>query len=1101
MGDVTINDAIDLKHILTPRHRGDRLDALNDKGYHKIYEALFRVASAEKSSYGKATKANVKSQAAARLASCASVLRLAVEAGVRKLKQRSVKALIDHFTQTLPLPSGAFCEPLSLDYTKALRVILEFQPHVEHFGTAEWNLLVNFCCEGIKTHQGASGDPASSFSTDLSVRLASNGTPSKNSGATGLSGSSQDPGLQSKSIAEELVLSLEQLLLPDKMPSIDSAQSIFATFVQFLQLTAAVGRAHHAAFSAFNRCLSRTRTDYISLTQEAITQALPLIRRLWATKSASLRDEMLVTLIHAQDYLEKMVRDDRDLDVPAELERLLDVVQMEYSKRLDREQLQLEDVALSLGLVGYGSIADVVDSMISSIDLNGPALLTDSALSFLTVLLELRRSENPGLVSMTTERLIHWLISRWSPAKLTDRYAAFQYAQQANPGLVFDLLAACMGWLRHEIPSEIVPAYGTLAQAWVSHIQNQELIRYLLLLGDPSPSSGWNELGEWAKLDDQQETGVSHRQNEYIILEFCTSEFDRALGSWNAQVSERVQYINSDMPEDISKAVAWSGLKHMVNKLSSALEIRRMAERDHIGQVDLDDMDIDDGFESQRSLLKREAADADFPRHYADRILVHLGQQCLQAYDLWSQDLNDDLSETGTSLYQWFIDVALEKGIASSKVQMDIANLLQRLLQVEPDYAKGISTLSSVRTSLLKVLQDGDMSVKFHVTERIEDIFALFVLKRHDAIFEDVLSSLPRDADWKAGIALRMLVLARLASSWYTLLRRCVYHIFETPGLIPDAAGHAARCLSEVSKRLKLRDSRELLGLFLPQILYTWLETQPLQLIPFSIFGYDSLLELLRDIRHEATSQLVMRGHDDQVASLAASLSVRFEDLIIQSFDKAMAYSVARDISLPPAEGSTHHVGGEVRIRKRLGKDAFLLQVQLRFAQTVALFFRCVEQEDQVERAFQKRPHFEYAAEIWMQIKGFSCSESALPVNQQPSFRARYLLDEIHHLCHRTKHDATQIWKPSLLTFILRTLLDSIHPALGSLHACSVIRRVRILVSIAGDSILRDYPLEMLLHSLRPFLTDPQCAEDTIVQTGSHDSVIIWRALWTLAEF
>ena len=502
---------------------------------------------------------------------------------------------------------------------------------------------------------------------------------------------------------------------------------------------------------------------------------------------------------------------------------------------------------------------------------------------------------------------------------------------------------------------------------------------------------------------------------------------------------------------------------------------------------------------ASRGFLRDLVSQALLNRHDADALLVHLGEIFLEDYEYnrcevalgtcldvmtgccetWAQEILDELSDTAASLYRWFITKALEKGILSANAQIGIANLLHRLLQVQPEYPERFS-LPTVRMSLLKVLDTGEILVKFHMAEQISGVFGLFGKEDHDAIFEEVLSTLPRDADWMAGIAIRLLVLAKLASAWYTILRRGVYHIFETPGLILEATEHAKRCLSMVSRALDLDGPCNLLTLFLPQILYTWLETQPLHSMPFFVFGYSNLADLLRDVRQEAMGQLVMRGNDDQVKLLADTLGVSMDDLILESFGKIAAYSIARDISLPPVASPTKYIGGEVRIRKRIGKENFLMSVHCNFAQILALFFKCVEEEQQIDRAFAKHPSFAYAAEILKAIKTFASSDYALPANQQPSFRARYLLDEIEHLCRRSGHDATRIWNPALFTFILRELLDSIRPALGPLHACSVVRTIRILVCIGGDVALQDYPLEMLLHSLRPFLIDPQSADDTI---------------------
>ena len=325
-------------------------DALNDKGYHKIYEALFRLATSDKSAYGKATKSSLRAQVGTRLASCAAVFRLAVEAGVRKLKQKTVKALVDHITQTLPTSEGGFCEPLGLDYIKSLRVLVEYQPHVEHFVAEEWHNLITFCLDGIQIQQGVLGDNASSVSDGPSGLLGSASTNGSSSISTSLRFANASTTFTShgKTNAEELILCLDQLLRPGRAPDLKTTRSILATLIQFLQLAATVGRAHHTVLSAFNQCFVHTSTDHIDLSRQAIGEILPLLRRLWGTKSSTLKDEMLTTLIHAQTYLEKMIQDTSDPTIYTELESLLELMQTDYSKRLDREQLQLDDVDLAV---------------------------------------------------------------------------------------------------------------------------------------------------------------------------------------------------------------------------------------------------------------------------------------------------------------------------------------------------------------------------------------------------------------------------------------------------------------------------------------------------------------------------------------------------------------------------------------------------------------------------------------------------------------------------------------------------------------------------------------------------------------------------------
>lgn len=499
-----------------------------------------------------------------------------------------------------------------------------------------------------------------------------------------------------------------------------------------------------------------------------------------------------------------------------------------------------------------------------------------------------------------------------------------------------------------------------------------------------------------------------------------------------------------------------------------------------------------------RSILRTILSTQNLGRADVSRILEYLGHEVLQSYEferceismlvcldvltklaeLWTVATEDDLADQGAALYEWFITVALGKGISSSAVQIGIANMLQQLLVISPDYAKTLS-LPSVRTSYFFVLHEGNIPVKFHMAEKIPKVFNLFILKEHDAILEDIVSSLPSDRDWTEGIALRLVVLARLAASWPTLLRRSVYHMFETPGHIPESSPYAERCLLNVSLALNLPSPRALFKLFVSQLLYTWMESQPLRTMPHIIFGYPTLADMFCDVQDEIVGQVAMRMDEEQAEGLSEVLGADFNDLLAASFDRAMAYSLGRDISIPPSQ-TTKYSGAESHIRTRFSKEVYLELVSSNFAQIVAYLFKSMDQEEQVEKAFERHKHAQSALRLLHEIRSISASDNVLPANQQPSFRAKYIMDELEYLCRRTSFEVNLLWTPALFVFVFRKLLDTIHPALGSLHACSVIRRIRILVCVAGPTALQDYPLEMALHALRPFLTDSQCAEDAL---------------------
>ena len=446
--------------------------------------------------------------------------------------------------------------------------------------------------------------------------------------------------------------------------------------------------------------------------------------------------------------------------------------------------------------------------------------------------------------------------------------------------------------------------------------------------------------------------------------------------------------------------------------------------------------------------------------------------------ELWTAESSSDVPDLGASLYEWFIQIALARRISSSHTYICIAKMLQRVIKVRPEYARSLS-LPSARTSLFSVLQEGGLLVKYYVGGQISDIFGLFILKEHDSIVDDIVNSLPNAVDWPEGLALRMFVLANLGAAWSTLLRKCIYHIFETPGHIPSATGHATICVNFMTAKLGLGSARELFRLFVAQISYTWLETQAVKTIPYGIFGYTNLSDLLSDVQDELVGQVVMRGKEEEAAQLALEIGKPYEDLLRESFTKTSAYSIARDIAVPPAR-PTQAPGAEIRLRRILGRDEYGSLIATNFAGILAVFYKTLDQEHHISKGLQKHKSLNGARAAHDAMRKIGSSDTVVPPNQQPSFKAHFLVDEIEHLCRRTGYEIDSMWSPSLYVILFRELIASIHPALGSLHACSVLRRIRILISMAGQVALSLYPLEMSLHSLRPFLTDSQCSEDAV---------------------
>ncbi|KAK5264901.1 Serine/threonine-protein kinase tel1 [Exophiala xenobiotica] len=575
------------------------------------------------------------------------------------------------------------------------------------------------------------------------------------------------------------------------------------------------------------------------------------------------------------------------------------------------------------------------------------------------------------------------------------------------------------------------------------------------------------------------------------------------VGEWDSQTNQRSQLgtssnaIRLDLPlcPDVSTLLARKKLE-----LTTALQViksDRTLDPATASTVVDEILSLD-----SYSLLAARGAIGDFlrldpgiTRTDAFRILSHIGKKFLEKYDfercesalnfclttmhglarLWTSPEDDDkLSERALDIYDWFLNTALGKHVASPKVLSVMTDLLDLLLR---EYASfGGEELPSPRTSLLQILNVSKAANKYAVAETLAHIFEKFILSQHDAIFDDIIENLPVDPDNKEGIAVRLHVVATLGARWHTVLRQATYHLFETVANVPSTTPLATMCVAETCKRLDLKQPRELFRLFAPQIFYTWLASGTLSKIPYLPFGYSSLKELALDNLAELVGQIALRGstHAEELAKLVEQ---EWKSLLADQFSHAEAYTLSSETTVPKQERL--HDGSEKLIRKQIGSDVYLRLLRSNLPNIIARLIISLQDDRGIDKAFEKNDHMT-ALQIWQEMSTTSNTNAQLPLSQQPSFRARGLFDELNYLYQRLDTQPSQVWTSAMLIHVYRQLLDLAYPVLGSLHICSIVRKIRIAISLAGSVALEGYPLELVLHNLRPYLTLFDCAEDTM---------------------
>lgn len=292
------------------------------------------------------------------------MFRLVVKAGASKLKSKTVEAVVEHITQTLPKADGEYCEPLTQSYFKALSAVFEPKVNVERLKTNTWSEVVEFCLRGIGQYSDDGNGEAFGLPYRSPVVKSSHvsGSPVKSAVPNGR-GLSKAGSVSRQSI-EDLLKTLLSLVSAPNAPVLQISEEIITGIIRFLHSqVSAVSMLHQLAFSVLNTVLSFVREDRSSLLQSAAEEIIPSISRFWQGKNLakdemlnSVRDEMLIFLFNVNLHLERSILDGESVDLASKLADLLDVMRAEYARRLDRDPLHMEDIEM----VDFGAAA--VDS-------------------------------------------------------------------------------------------------------------------------------------------------------------------------------------------------------------------------------------------------------------------------------------------------------------------------------------------------------------------------------------------------------------------------------------------------------------------------------------------------------------------------------------------------------------------------------------------------------------------------------------------------------------------------------------------------------------------------------------------------------------------
>ncbi|WRT69110.1 uncharacterized protein IL334_006094 [Kwoniella shivajii] len=269
-----------------------------------FYQCLFQVVVMEKKAV---VKPGATTTADKRLADAISLIRWMTERTVHMISKKPFIALFNHMTSLLVFSSSIF-PPAALDYTKALKTLLSYSPHLESLDQPSWKILMGVCWASILGDEIAIED-----AWDDEQNLVENGEnrmdidgPSTQAAST-----SRKAGRSTISQVNTELLTLIPILLSSSaapiiptLPAKSTAQgppekvgySILLKIHRFFNLYPTETSAHLSVLHSLNILLAELELNSRDEVVSAGLKLLPQLVALWGTRNKALREQVIISL-------------------------------------------------------------------------------------------------------------------------------------------------------------------------------------------------------------------------------------------------------------------------------------------------------------------------------------------------------------------------------------------------------------------------------------------------------------------------------------------------------------------------------------------------------------------------------------------------------------------------------------------------------------------------------------------------------------------------------------------------------------------------------------------------------------------------------------
>ncbi|KAF3908596.1 hypothetical protein ABW21_db0209793 [Orbilia brochopaga] len=286
------------------------LENIQEKGLHKMFEALFRVSMLEKSAALKQTKDIQRNAAISRLESSAETIKIAVDKCGGRLHYKAVKAITSHVTQVLFSIEGRSFDSTRTQYMHALSSILSHPSHREHLLREDWIELVEFCCHYLEIQLEKEQQEA--------LKAAKTGRRPEHQNGFGWVGT-------------EVMLCLQRLVSTPQAYTVDGDHmlKLIDSVLAVLQLDR--DDIRYLGFSTLNWILDAVGANNLEYAAKIVRATSPMVSKPWVnTNMIPLREQLSIHIALSLPHALSLLKSSSEAILRSNLENLFQKMTEEY---------------------------------------------------------------------------------------------------------------------------------------------------------------------------------------------------------------------------------------------------------------------------------------------------------------------------------------------------------------------------------------------------------------------------------------------------------------------------------------------------------------------------------------------------------------------------------------------------------------------------------------------------------------------------------------------------------------------------------------------------------------------------------------------------